>query len=391
MQAFTTSHKDPLTSAAAAILFTEDLAAVEKKVKELKVGDKTNFGVVKEIGSNFISFKARDTGVTKIAFNQRKMGSKDFVLDKLMKINENVIEEGVFSSVLKKAVLAMTSAKDVADGWYAGADSEMKKLKSSLTHDNVEKFVAASLAMSRVRDIAAKMKSGKAAMDFLGDQPKIAALIKKHTEEILKKGVLNMKESVELTEATDIKKMSDSQLVAWLKKNWSDEPGMSPMFGALLKKAAGEARSRGLKWKSLDSKNEDAELKEGIDFKALSAASKQHKFSDEAIDAFVKAAKAKKYTDKQINAMLMTGKLKVESLEEQTLEEQSPILRSVGYKDANYMFNSLLSRISPTGSLAKSIAKEIGPGFINDFKKMHNHVSNAIEIWDEIQKDLSMS
>lgn len=218
MQAFTTSHKDPITQAAAAILFNEDVTAIEKKVKELKVGDKTNFGIVKDIGSNSISFKAKDLGVTKIAFNQRKLGSKDFVLDKLVKINE----------------------------------------------------------------------------------------------------------SSEINEAIDFKKMGDADLKTWLKNNWTDESGISPMFGQLLKKAAGEARSRGIKWMSLDmgkKKNEDVELEEGIDFKALSAASKEHKFSDEAIDAFVKAAKTKKYTNKQINAMLYTGKLKVESLEEQTIEE----------------------------------------------------------------------
>ena len=104
------------------------------------------------------------------------------------------IEEGIFSSMLKKAALSMTSAKDIANGWYEGADSEMKKLKSSLSHDNVEKFIASSLALSRVRDEAASLKSGKDAMIFLGDSSKIEALIKKHTEEILKKGLLNMRE-----------------------------------------------------------------------------------------------------------------------------------------------------------------------------------------------------
>ena len=60
----------------------------------MKPGDVTNFGTVKEIGDAFISFKARDTGVTKIALNQRKMGSKDFVLDKLIKLKEETeIEE----------------------------------------------------------------------------------------------------------------------------------------------------------------------------------------------------------------------------------------------------------------------------------------------------------
>lgn len=71
----------------------EDIASA---VEELKKGDKTNFGVVTDIGSNSISFKAKDLPITKIAFNQRKMGSKDFVLDKLVKLKEDVAaEEGI--------------------------------------------------------------------------------------------------------------------------------------------------------------------------------------------------------------------------------------------------------------------------------------------------------
>ena len=60
----------------------DDIAA---KVAELKVGDKTNFGVVVAKGSNSITFKAKDLPKTKITFNQRKMGSRDYVLSALRK------------------------------------------------------------------------------------------------------------------------------------------------------------------------------------------------------------------------------------------------------------------------------------------------------------------
>jgi hypothetical protein len=65
----------------------EDIVAA---VANFKKGDKTNFGVVTDISSTSISFKAKDLPVTKIVFNQRKMGSKDFVLDKLVKLKEGV-------------------------------------------------------------------------------------------------------------------------------------------------------------------------------------------------------------------------------------------------------------------------------------------------------------
>lgn len=68
----------------------EGLEAITSAVEGLKKGDKTNFGVVTDVSSTSISFKAKDLPITKIAFNQRKMGSKDFVLDKLVKLREEV-------------------------------------------------------------------------------------------------------------------------------------------------------------------------------------------------------------------------------------------------------------------------------------------------------------
>lgn len=62
----------------------DDIAAA---VAELKVGDKTNFGVVVAKGGNSVTFKGKDLPKTKITFNQRKMGSRDYVLSALRKIN----------------------------------------------------------------------------------------------------------------------------------------------------------------------------------------------------------------------------------------------------------------------------------------------------------------
>ena len=64
----------------------EGVADIVKKVEKLKVGDKTNFGEVKEISDNSITVKAKDTPKTKILFKSRKLGSRDFVLDQLVKL-----------------------------------------------------------------------------------------------------------------------------------------------------------------------------------------------------------------------------------------------------------------------------------------------------------------
>jgi hypothetical protein len=100
MSNFTHYNGDPLYAAAAAILegkqietpaeLEEGVEEIKAKVKDIKVGDKTNFGVVVAIGSDNITFKAKDLPKTKISFNQRKMGSRDFVLDKITKLKEGV-------------------------------------------------------------------------------------------------------------------------------------------------------------------------------------------------------------------------------------------------------------------------------------------------------------
>jgi hypothetical protein len=67
-----------------------EVIAIANKVKEYKKGDKTNFGVVVEVTPSSITFKAKDTPKTKIVFNQRKMGSKDYILSSLSKLNESM-------------------------------------------------------------------------------------------------------------------------------------------------------------------------------------------------------------------------------------------------------------------------------------------------------------
>lgn len=100
MNTFIRYNDDPLVIAAKAILegkqietqsdLEEGVEEIKKKVDGLKVGDKTNFGSVIAIDDMSITFKAKDLPKTKIEFKQRKTGSKDFVLDKLIKLKESV-------------------------------------------------------------------------------------------------------------------------------------------------------------------------------------------------------------------------------------------------------------------------------------------------------------
>ena len=42
--------------------------------------------------------------------------------------------------------------------------------------------------------------------------------------------------------------MSDKELIKWLADNWTDESGISKVFGGQLKNASKEASKRKLKW-----------------------------------------------------------------------------------------------------------------------------------------------
>jgi len=43
-------------------------------------------------------------------------------------------------------------------------------------------------------------------------------------------------------------KMSDKELKKWLETNWTDEAGISKVFGTQLKTASKEASKRKIKW-----------------------------------------------------------------------------------------------------------------------------------------------
>jgi hypothetical protein len=97
-----TSIRSPLTKVKEDL--DEGVDEIKAKVEKLKVGDKTNFGTVKKIDGTSISFHGKDIGTNKIQFNQRKMGSKDFVLDKLMKLKEDVdLEEQISTDAIDTA------------------------------------------------------------------------------------------------------------------------------------------------------------------------------------------------------------------------------------------------------------------------------------------------
>lgn len=75
----------------------EENAEVDRITKlalSMKVGDKTNFGVIKKMGKDYISVKAKDTPETKLKFNQRKSGGR-YVLSLLSLMEDTIVNENV--------------------------------------------------------------------------------------------------------------------------------------------------------------------------------------------------------------------------------------------------------------------------------------------------------
>lgn len=134
MQPFTTYQSDPLFVAAQSVIDTvlnEGVDEIKAKVAKMKVGEVTNFGTITKIGDSFIEFKANLSGKTSIKFNQRKMGSKDFVLDKLISLKKEDVD-GVLDEATGSADIdtSFDSASEKAK-WVSNAKAKGLTVKFS--------------------------------------------------------------------------------------------------------------------------------------------------------------------------------------------------------------------------------------------------------------------
>jgi len=63
--------------------------------------------------------------------------------------------------------------------------------------------------------------------------------------------------------------------------------------------------------------------------------------------------------------------------------------KSAGYKEVEQALKTLELYLAPTSRLAKSIAKEQGAGYLDDFKAMQKDLSNVITRWKELDYEMS--
>jgi hypothetical protein len=146
-------HQDPLYSAASSILvgttpLNEGVEDVKAIIDTLKVGDTTNFGKVLEIGTNSITFKAKDLPKTTIAFNQRKMGSSEFLLLKTIKLKEEteqLEEETDYTRFKQLATLGLVDSSELPK-----IISAMKAVEAGKTISQSQKDLIASTFMALI-------------------------------------------------------------------------------------------------------------------------------------------------------------------------------------------------------------------------------------------------
>jgi hypothetical protein len=140
----------------------ENIDHIKSLVSTVKVGDSTTFGKVLEIGANSITFKAKDLPKTTIAFNARKMGSSEYVLDKLLKLKEDA------NASIDTKVEASTDDNfyrlpgHVINNELFVAVRNLNTLQSSLRNGNDLDLKSLKSVIKNLIDIAKHAKSFKA-------------------------------------------------------------------------------------------------------------------------------------------------------------------------------------------------------------------------------------
>ena len=136
----------------------ESVADIIKKVKKLKVGDKTNFGEVKAISDKSITVKAKDTPKTEIPFRQPKLGSRDLVLDQLVKLTPDGKRLAKESADLEEAT--MSQGVKQAQKHIDSLESSLKKgsnlnkgINKALEGKYDADFIKMEKAMSQILDV----------------------------------------------------------------------------------------------------------------------------------------------------------------------------------------------------------------------------------------------
>jgi len=199
-----------------------EVIAIANKVKEYKKGDKTNLGVVVEITPSSITFKGKDTPKTKILFNQRKMGSKDYVLSSLSKMNESMDYMGNMN------YMEPMEAEGMDDEEVKEETIESLAAKLELTDEQVETLAAKSNEKYEEQGDAVLLDMLKMVEDCEDEEHKSAMmeLIVNGDFDALEAHIAEMKdkEESEMTEGKrKFKKLTKDEFIKLIRKEAVNE------------------------------------------------------------------------------------------------------------------------------------------------------------------------
>ena len=100
----------------------------------------------------------------------------------------------------------------------------------------------------------------------------------------------------------------------------------------------------------------------------------------------IRGAISSMFGDKHIPAKHRN--VKTDMYEEADLDEAYQ--KSLGYKGADDMINRLSKLLTPNSALAKGISRD-ADNVVPEFKKMQKHMEAIQDIWDEVERTVSMS
>lgn len=270
------NRKDPLAEAAKSILVNEDIAKIKKRVAQLKVGDKTNYGTVKEIGDDSITFKAPQTPKTKILFKQRKMGKPDYILMSLVKFTDDGKKlDKTFKEAIELEEKKVTESNEfvgaAAAAKVAGEDEfefEGETFPTTIGLSIAKKIIGEDNPLDESNEFvgaaAAAKVAGEDEFEFDGETyptkigMDVAKKIVAKSLELAKKLAKTMGEETEISEGLGINfsKVSDDGLLAWTA--WAkNQVKKNPEFKQDLKAAEREIKLRKLE--------EETEISEATD------------------------------------------------------------------------------------------------------------------------------
>lgn len=79
----------------------------------------------------------------------------------------------------------------------------------------------------------------------------------------------------------------------------------------------------------------------------------------------------------------------IQDIEDNESQLEEAYAKSLGYKQTAEAIYRLERQFNPDGNLAKGIIKEGGSGYKNDFKMMQKYINKIIDIWEDIDAEIS--